>query len=114
MNVVAADLGLMKPPALGTFTPRISGMPNGGAAVVARTLPSLSTSRGGWTAGARVVVEVTTVLEVGMVVEEVEDPPLALRVVLDGLAEVLVVILISLPGRTQATGLRSTNSIETV
>ncbi|CAB4675909.1 unannotated protein [freshwater metagenome] len=108
MNVDAADLGLMKPPALGTFTPRISGMPNGGAAVVARTLPSLSTSRGGCTAGARVVV-------VGsLVVEEVEDPPLALRVVLDGATEVLVVMVISLPGRTQATGLRSTNSIETV
>jgi hypothetical protein len=49
-----------------------------------------------------------------LVVEVVEDSLLGLRVELEGLGEVLVVIVISLPGRTHATGLRSTNSIETV
>ncbi len=62
------------------------------------------------------MVEVLMVVVVvgSLVVEEVEDSLLGLRVELEGLGEVLVVIVISLPGRTHATGLRSTNSIETV
>ena len=60
--------------------------------------------------GALVVVVVIK----GSVVETVGDAPLGLRVVVDGFGEVLVVIVISLPGRTHATGLRSTKSIKTV